>query len=245
MCFDQQASYCANHVILLLCRWKQPRSNWVYSSSTAAADAAQPSLSTLQAGLEADSAGSSGQEAMQQQQQVQPGSAPTSPPAEQQQQQPDSSGQLPGSPSTSQQESLQDELGQHASPQHQQQQQHSSQEDSGEVEQPPQSGPHQQPQQPQAQAQEQPQSPQQPPVVEFGPYYSRTPVRQYHGHCEDILDVSWSTTGGFLLSASLDKTVRLWHLTQPDCLRTFEHSDFVTSVQFHPTDAQRFVSGEC
>jgi WD40 repeat protein len=50
--------------------------------------------------------------------------------------------------------------------------------------------------------------------------------------------------GGFLLSASLDKSVRLWHLSQPGCLRQFWHTDFVTSVQFHPLDAQRFVSGE-
>lgn len=49
--------------------------------------------------------------------------------------------------------------------------------------------------------------------------------------------------GGFLLSASLDKNVRLWHLSQPGCLRVFWHTDFVTSVQFHPLDAQRFVSG--
>jgi WD40 repeat protein len=50
--------------------------------------------------------------------------------------------------------------------------------------------------------------------------------------------------GGFILSASLDKNVRLWHLSQPGCLRQFWHTDFVTSVQFHPLDAQRFVSGE-
>jgi WD40 repeat protein len=100
-------------------------------------------------------------------------------------------------------------------------------------------------QQEQQQQQQQQQQAVQPPVVEFGPYYSRTPVRQYHGHTEDILDLGWSSSGSFVLSASLDKTVRLWHLSQPDCLRTFEHSDFVTSVQFHPTDAQRFVSGKC
>ncbi|KIY91962.1 WD repeat-containing protein 44 [Monoraphidium neglectum] len=41
----------------------------------------------------------------------------------------------------------------------------------------------------------------------------------------------------------MDCTVRLWHLTQPDCLKSFRHSDFVTCVQAHPTDAHRFVSG--
>ncbi len=78
--------------------------------------------------------------------------------------------------------------------------------------------------------------------VEWGPYLSNAPVREYHGHTEDILDLSWSSSG-FLLTASMDQTVRLWHLSQPDCLKVFRHSDFVTCCQFHPTDAHRFVSG--
>lgn len=82
-----------------------------------------------------------------------------------------------------------------------------------------------------------------PAAVDFGPYFSRQPVRVFLGHTEDILDISWSA-GGFILTASLDKSVRLWHVSQPDCLREFWHSDFVTSVQFHPLDAQRFVSGK-
>jgi WD40 repeat protein len=78
--------------------------------------------------------------------------------------------------------------------------------------------------------------------VEWGPFLSRRPVREYHGHGGDILDLSWSASG-FILTASMDCTVRLWHLTQPDCLKSFRHSDFVTCVQAHPTDAHRFVSG--
>eukprot|EP00775_Hariotina_reticulata_P008700 gene8700-8881_t len=62
------------------------------------------------------------------------------------------------------------------------------------------------------------------------------------GHGEDIVDLSWSA-GGFLLTASLDKSVRLWHISQPGCLRKYWHTDIVTGVQFHPVDAQRFVSG--
>jgi len=78
--------------------------------------------------------------------------------------------------------------------------------------------------------------------IEWGPYLSAAPVREYHGHTEDILDLSWSASG-FLLTASMDQSVRLWHLSQPDCLKVFRHSDFVTCCQFHPTDAHRFVSG--
>ncbi|CAM9361378.1 unnamed protein product, partial [Heterosigma akashiwo] len=68
------------------------------------------------------------------------------------------------------------------------------------------------------------------------------PIRRYAGHTADIIDVSWSRTD-FLLSASIDKTVRLWHATREDCLHHFQHSDFVTGVDFHPTQEKLFVSG--
>ena len=47
------------------------------------------------------------------------------------------------------------------------------------------------------------------------------PYRTYLGHKQDVLDLSWSKTQ-FLLSASMDKTVRLWHVTMDDCLRVFK-----------------------
>lgn len=47
----------------------------------------------------------------------------------------------------------------------------------------------------------------------------------------------------FLLSTSMDKTVRLWHVTRDECLCCFNHSDFVTSVQFHPQDDRFFLAG--
>jgi len=32
----------------------------------------------------------------------------------------------------------------------------------------------------------------------------------------------------------MDKTVRLWHVSRKECLCTFQHIDFVTSIVFHP-----------
>ncbi|KAH9388806.1 hypothetical protein TYRP_008153 [Tyrophagus putrescentiae] len=55
----------------------------------------------------------------------------------------------------------------------------------------------------------------------------------YRGHTADVLDLAWSKNH-FLLSASMDKTVRLWHITRIECLCTFRHIDFVTTIQFHP-----------
>lgn len=77
-----------------------------------------------------------------------------------------------------------------------------------------------------------------------GPYFWPQPRREWAGHSDDILDVSWSPQGKFLLTASLDKSARLWHISQPACLRTFWHSDIVTSCCFHPRDPQLFATGE-
>ncbi|KAJ1930548.1 hypothetical protein FBU59_006962, partial [Linderina macrospora] len=68
------------------------------------------------------------------------------------------------------------------------------------------------------------------------------PFRSYVGHSADILSLSWSKNG-FLLSASMDRTVRLWHPHRPECLCTFRHRDIVTSVAFNPRDDRTFISG--
>ncbi|CCG81493.1 Putative uncharacterized protein [Taphrina deformans PYCC 5710] len=68
------------------------------------------------------------------------------------------------------------------------------------------------------------------------------PHREYRGHTADILDLSWSKNN-FLLSSSMDKTVRLWHASRDECLCCFQHSDFVTSIAFHPKDDHFFLSG--
>lgn len=47
----------------------------------------------------------------------------------------------------------------------------------------------------------------------------------------------------FLLSSSMDKTVRLWHVSRNECLCAFQHLDFVTSIAFHPKDDRFFLSG--
>ena len=69
------------------------------------------------------------------------------------------------------------------------------------------------------------------------------PHRSYRGHRADVLDVAWSGSG-FLLSASMDKSVRLWHVSlAAGSLRVFRHADFVTSLAFCPADDRFFASG--
>ncbi|KAJ1911126.1 hypothetical protein IWQ60_010286 [Tieghemiomyces parasiticus] len=72
--------------------------------------------------------------------------------------------------------------------------------------------------------------------------FEDAPYREYVGHTRDVLDLAWSKHD-FLLSSSMDKTVRLWHISRPSCLCCFHHIDFVTSIAFHPRDDRFFLSG--
>ncbi|KAM0281809.1 hypothetical protein ACHAQH_003298 [Verticillium albo-atrum] len=74
------------------------------------------------------------------------------------------------------------------------------------------------------------------------PVFRSKPIREFAGHTGEILDLSWSKNN-FLLSSSMDKTVRLWHMSRQECLCTFRHKDFVTSIAFHPTDDRFFLAG--
>nr|NVI79835.1 putative WD repeat-containing protein 44 [Cucujiformia] len=46
------------------------------------------------------------------------------------------------------------------------------------------------------------------------------PFCTYTGHTSDLLDVAWSKNY-FILSSSMDKTVRLWHISRKECLCCF------------------------
>lgn len=74
------------------------------------------------------------------------------------------------------------------------------------------------------------------------PVFHNKPVREFDGHTGEVLALSWSKNN-FLLSSSMDKTVRLWHMSRKDCLCIFKHDDLVTSIAFHPTDDRFFLAG--
>ena len=71
---------------------------------------------------------------------------------------------------------------------------------------------------------------------------SSDPIQRFKDHTADVIDLSWSHTN-FLLSASLDSSVRLYHFSKPGCLHLFKHANLVASVAFHPSDDRYFVSG--
>ncbi|KAI9219416.1 WD40-repeat-containing domain protein [Blastocladiella britannica] len=69
------------------------------------------------------------------------------------------------------------------------------------------------------------------------------PWLELKGHSGDVLDLAWNRRG-CIASSSTDKTVRVWHLSQPVApLAVFAHADFVPSVAFHPTDDWLFTTG--
>nr|XP_040567138.1 LOW QUALITY PROTEIN: WD repeat-containing protein 44-like [Lepeophtheirus salmonis] len=72
--------------------------------------------------------------------------------------------------------------------------------------------------------------------------FHEQPLCTYQGHTSDLLDVSWSKNY-FILTSSMDKTVRLWHISGTQCLCIFQHIDFVTALAFHPRNDQYFLSG--
>ncbi|TKA51408.1 hypothetical protein B0A49_12450, partial [Cryomyces minteri] len=74
------------------------------------------------------------------------------------------------------------------------------------------------------------------------PVFQSKPIREYEGHTSTVLDLSWSKNN-FLLSSSMDKTVRLWHVSRTECLCAFKHNDFVPSIAFHPKDDRFFLAG--
>ncbi|KAJ4287470.1 hypothetical protein N0V88_007657 [Collariella sp. IMI 366227] len=74
------------------------------------------------------------------------------------------------------------------------------------------------------------------------PVFRDQPVKEFRGHTGEVLDLSWSKNN-FLLSSSMDKTVRLWHMSREECLCTFKHKDFVTRLAFHPRDDRFFLAG--
>lgn len=79
-------------------------------------------------------------------------------------------------------------------------------------------------------------------VFRPAPVFHLLPVCVFEGHTATVLSLAWSKNN-FLVSGSMDRTVRLWNVERSECLETFAHDDFVTAVAFHPNDDRFFISG--
>ena len=52
----------------------------------------------------------------------------------------------------------------------------------------------------------------------------------------------WFRKNLFVLSASSDKTCRLWHIYKNECLCAFHHSSIISAISFHPKDDRYYLS---
>lgn len=73
------------------------------------------------------------------------------------------------------------------------------------------------------------------------PVFLQEPVRVFEGHTKSVMCLDWSKNN-FLVSGSMDKTVKLWNIDRSRCLETFTHEDYVSAVRFHPNDDRFFMS---
>lgn len=70
-----------------------------------------------------------------------------------------------------------------------------------------------------------------------------TPVIKFAGHTDAIFSVNFSPTPGYILTGSVDGTVRLWDTESGKTLRTFvNHKDWVLSTAFSP-DGKYVITG--
>lgn len=73
--------------------------------------------------------------------------------------------------------------------------------------------------------------------------YEGTVVRKLEGHHHIVEDIDLSSDGQFCLSASWDRTLRLWDLGTGDCTKKFHaHTNDVLSCSFSP-DNRIIISG--
>lgn len=67
-------------------------------------------------------------------------------------------------------------------------------------------------------------------------------LKEFNDHSNSILDIAWSMNN-FIATASVDKTVRVYHLNHDSCLCALIHQDIVTSILFHPFDDRYILTG--
>lgn len=68
-------------------------------------------------------------------------------------------------------------------------------------------------------------------------------LQQFSDHTRGVTDFEWSMTNEFLVSASLDNSIRIWDVNKGACLRIIYDDAPVTCVRFHPFNNNIVVAG--
>ena len=82
-------------------------------------------------------------------------------------------------------------------------------------------------------------------IMNYLYFINEKPIKEFSEHRKDITDLSWSKFKfNYLLSSSIDNYVILWDIIKkPNCKGKFKHDDYVTCIQFSPTDENIFITG--
>ena len=82
-------------------------------------------------------------------------------------------------------------------------------------------------------------------IMNYLYFINEKPIKEFSEHKKDITDLSWSKFKfNYLLSSSIDNYVILWDIIKkPNCKGKFKHDDYVTCIQFSPTDENIFITG--
>eukprot|EP00743_Colponemidia_sp_Colp-15_P008613 GILK01009373.1.p1 GENE.GILK01009373.1~~GILK01009373.1.p1 ORF type:complete len:488 (+),score=32.46 GILK01009373.1:72-1535(+) len=68
-------------------------------------------------------------------------------------------------------------------------------------------------------------------------------IRTLKGHTKGVTDLDWASCNDYLVSASNDKTLRVWKTSSGKCLRIIYGDTEWTAVRFHPSNDNLFVAG--
>lgn len=66
--------------------------------------------------------------------------------------------------------------------------------------------------------------------------FSEKSIQTFTGHEKPVMSIAFSSDGKYLISGSLDNTVRIWEINTGNCLYTFSHEAMVNAVAINPAN---------
>ena len=74
-------------------------------------------------------------------------------------------------------------------------------------------------------------------------YHQRELLRSYHGHAKSVNDIDFTPSGGHFLSASFDRSMKLWDTESGACLSRFSTGATPHVIRVNPSQPHEFLAG--